>query len=66
MIGAREGERRPEFGVADGGPAGAPTTPEETLDLGFFDEAALPRPFVPIHEIRVADALAHAAQTMVR
>ena len=52
--------------VAEGGPAGAPTTPEETLDLGFFDEGALPQPFVPIHEIRVADALTRATQTLVR
>jgi len=39
--------------------AGAPgraTTPQETLEIGFFDAAALPRPFVPIHEIRVRDA----------
>lgn len=38
------------------GAQGEPSTPEETLDLGFFDAGALPRPFVPIHEIRVEDA----------
>ena len=31
-------------------------TPQETLELGFFDVASLPTPFVPIHEIRVNDA----------
>jgi ADP-ribose pyrophosphatase YjhB (NUDIX family) len=36
---------------------GQPTTPEETLAQGFFATDALPEPFVPIHEIRVADAL---------
>lgn len=35
---------------------GEATTPHETLDVGFFEVAALPRPFVPIHEIRVQDA----------
>ena len=35
---------------------GAATTPHETLDVGFFEVAALPQPFVPIHEIRVQDA----------
>ena len=38
------------------GPKGELTTPEETLEVGFFDAGALPQPFVPIHEIRVADA----------
>ena len=52
--------------LAGEGPTGQPTTPEETLDLGFFDEGALPQPFVPIHEIRVADARAHAAETTIR
>ena len=32
-------------------------TPEETLEVGFFDTRALPEPFVPIHQLRVADAL---------
>jgi len=35
---------------------GEATTPQETLDVGFFEVAALPQPFVPIHEIRVQDA----------
>jgi ADP-ribose pyrophosphatase YjhB (NUDIX family) len=38
------------------GALGEATTPQETLEIGFFDAAALPRPFVPIHEIRVRDA----------
>ena len=35
----------------------APTTPEETKNLGFFPITSLPQPFVPIHDIRVSDAL---------
>jgi ADP-ribose pyrophosphatase YjhB (NUDIX family) len=38
------------------GREGVATTPHETLDVGFFDVARLPEPFVPIHEIRVQDA----------
>ena len=30
-----------------------PTTPDETLELGFFAPDALPQPFVPIHTIRI-------------
>ena len=37
------------------GEAGEPTTPEETLATGFFALDALPEPFVPVHEIRLAD-----------
>jgi ADP-ribose pyrophosphatase YjhB (NUDIX family) len=37
------------------------TTPEETLETGFFSRDGLPEPFVPIHEIRVQDAVAAAA-----
>jgi ADP-ribose pyrophosphatase YjhB (NUDIX family) len=32
-------------------------TPDETLEWGFFAVDALPQPFVPIHEIRVSDAV---------
>ncbi|MCG8588980.1 MAG: NUDIX domain-containing protein [Proteobacteria bacterium] len=39
----------------------APTTPEETLAQGFFRHDALPAPFVPIHDVRIADALAGEA-----
>jgi 8-oxo-dGTP diphosphatase len=38
------------------GERGEATTPEETLDVGFFDMGRLPEPFVPNHEIRVRDA----------
>jgi ADP-ribose pyrophosphatase YjhB (NUDIX family) len=34
-----------------------PGTPEETLATGYFPASALPAPFVPIHEIRIRDAL---------
>jgi len=36
---------------------GEPTTPEETLESGYFPPDALPEPFVPIHRIRIDDAL---------
>jgi ADP-ribose pyrophosphatase YjhB (NUDIX family) len=45
---------------------GAPTTPEETLDTGFFPHDALPEPFVPIHGIRIADALEEPRAVRVR
>jgi ADP-ribose pyrophosphatase YjhB (NUDIX family) len=34
-----------------------PTTAQETLATGWFSAAALPDPFVPIHTIRIRDAL---------
>jgi ADP-ribose pyrophosphatase YjhB (NUDIX family) len=34
-----------------------PTTPEETLATGYFPPDSLPEPFVPIHAIRIRDAL---------
>jgi ADP-ribose pyrophosphatase YjhB (NUDIX family) len=37
------------------GEKGEPTTPEETLAMGFFALDELPNPFVPTHEIRIAD-----------
>ena len=42
------------------------TTPEETLELGFFAASALPQPFVPIHGVRVADADRGDASVQVR
>ena len=48
------------------GEAGEPGTPEEVLELGFFDAAALPEPFVPIHVERVSDAQRRSAATVVR
>ena len=46
--------------------AGEPTTPEETLDFGYFGAAGLPEPLVPIHEIRIQDAASQDAATRVR
>jgi len=45
---------------------GEATTPEETLELGYFQTDALPEPFVPIHSIRIEDALAGSPSTAVR
>ena len=45
---------------------GEATTPEESLDLGFFELGALPQPFVPIHEIRLADAERGTGEVSVR
>jgi ADP-ribose pyrophosphatase YjhB (NUDIX family) len=45
---------------------GEPTTPEETLELGFFLQDELPEPFVPIHGIRIADAASGEASARVR
>lgn len=45
---------------------GEPTTPEETLRTGFFARDELPEPFVPIHQIRVADAFSGAAEARIR
>jgi glycerol-1-phosphatase len=46
--------------------SGAATTPHETLASGYFAANALPAPFVPIHEIRIRDALAGAPSAAVR
>ncbi len=45
---------------------GAPTTPDETLELGFFAVDALPTPFVPIHAVRVEDGLAERPEAAIR
>ena len=45
---------------------GQPTTPEETLDAGFFAPDALPEPFVPIHGIRIEDAASQELAARVR
>lgn len=45
---------------------GRATTPEETLESGFFSPAALPEPFVPIHRIRVRDALDRQGWARIR
>ncbi len=46
--------------------AGEMTTPDETLEMGFFAVDALPEPFVPIHTIRVEDGLARRAEATIR
>ena len=48
------------------GDPGKPTTPEETLELGFFPHDALPQPFVPIHEIRLTDAMQGGEAAAIR
>lgn len=48
------------------GAQGELETPQETLELGFFDSKALPKPFVPIHEMRLADATPDALGVKVR
>ncbi len=45
---------------------GEATTPEETLEQGYFRPDALPDPFVPIHSIRLEDALAGRPEADVR
>jgi ADP-ribose pyrophosphatase YjhB (NUDIX family) len=48
------------------GEIGAPTTPEETLNSGFFPEDGLPEPFVPVHAIRIEDAASQMPAASVR
>jgi len=45
---------------------GEPTTPEETLEMGFFAADALPDPFVPIHTVRIEDGLAENPEAAIR
>lgn len=45
---------------------GEPTTPDETLEMGFFPADALPEPFVPIHTVRIEDGLAGNPEAAVR
>jgi ADP-ribose pyrophosphatase YjhB (NUDIX family) len=45
---------------------GAPTTPDEVLGSGYFPRDALPEPLVPIHRVRIADALARDPACRVR
>ena len=44
----------------------APTTPEESLAVGFFARTRLPQPFVPIHGIRIEDSFAGGVAARVR
>jgi ADP-ribose pyrophosphatase YjhB (NUDIX family) len=46
--------------------SGEPTTPEETLATGWFAPDALPEPLVPIHAIRIRDALDGDRATRIR
>jgi len=43
---------------------GEATTPQETLELGYFAPDALPEPFVPIHTIRIEDAAGGGVPTV--
>jgi ADP-ribose pyrophosphatase YjhB (NUDIX family) len=43
-----------------------PTTPHETLETGYFPPDGLPQPFVPIHEVRIGDAVAARESAAVR
>ena len=45
---------------------GEPTTPDETLEMGFFAVDELPAPFVPIHRVRIEDGLADRPEAAVR
>jgi ADP-ribose pyrophosphatase YjhB (NUDIX family) len=45
---------------------GRATTPEETLEIGFFDPRALPEPLVPIQRVRIEDGLAGREAAAVR
>ena len=45
---------------------GEPTTPEETLETGYFSHESLPEPLVPIHTIRIRDAVEGRAAARVR
>jgi ADP-ribose pyrophosphatase YjhB (NUDIX family) len=46
--------------------AGRATTPDETLEIGFFDPRRLPEPLVPIQRIRIEDGLAGREAAAVR
>jgi ADP-ribose pyrophosphatase YjhB (NUDIX family) len=48
------------------GEIGRPTTPEETLNTGFFPPDDLPEPFIPIHTIRIEDAISQGPAARVR
>jgi ADP-ribose pyrophosphatase YjhB (NUDIX family) len=46
--------------------AGDLQTSDETLDLRFFDPADLPDDLVPMHRIRIQDALANSSTAFIR
>jgi ADP-ribose pyrophosphatase YjhB (NUDIX family) len=45
---------------------GEATTPDESLEIGFFDPRALPEPLVPIQRVRIEDGLAGREATALR
>ncbi len=45
---------------------GSLRTCAETLELGYFDPGALPANLVPMHRIRIADALANRVEAFIR
>jgi len=45
---------------------GALACNDESLELGWFDPERLPAEMVPMHRVRVADALAHRPEAFVR
>jgi ADP-ribose pyrophosphatase YjhB (NUDIX family) len=45
---------------------GSLRTCAETLELGFFDPRALPEHLVPMHRVRIGDALANRAEAFIR
>jgi ADP-ribose pyrophosphatase YjhB (NUDIX family) len=45
---------------------GVATTPDEVLATGYFAADALPDPLVPIHRVRIEDAVAGGSETRVR
>ena len=45
---------------------GVATTPDEVLATGYFTADALPEPLVPIHRVRIEDAVAGGSATKLR
>ena len=45
---------------------GVATTPDEVLATGYFAPDALPDPLVPIHRVRIEDAVAGDTATRIR
>ena len=46
--------------------AGEMTTPDETIETGFFRPDELPSPLVPIHRMRIEDGLANQESAAIR
>ena len=46
--------------------AGALACSHESLELGWFDPERLPADMVPMHRVRIADALARRREAFVR